>query len=156
MRREPEVRSGNGLPTPGRGCGARFGIGPADRLLLGALRSTAIHGLGDPAGEAQLCAALGPAGLDVAISLKSFVASLSAVATRTVAVGVPCRPCITRDELSLLATVAAAGRGDFDHAHGLIAEFVAPRHVDAMTHAAERISEALGRAGATLGVGRVR
>jgi len=125
------------------GCGARFGIGATERLLLGALRSVAVNGLGDRAAEQTLHEALGAPGLAAAIALKSFIAVLSSASRRTIAVGVPCRPCVTPDELALLGAIAAAGRGDFDRAHALIGGFVAPRHVDALTHAAEAVADAL-------------
>jgi hypothetical protein len=150
MKRSLSTASGPQTPDAS-GCGARFGIGAADRLVLGALRSVALHGLGDRSAEQSLHEALGAPGLAAAIALKSFIASLSSASRRTIAVGVPCRPCVTPDELALLGAIAAAGRCDFDRAHALIGGFAAPRHVDALTHAAEAVAEALAGAGAALG-----
>ncbi|MCA3255122.1 MAG: hypothetical protein INF91_05860 [Alphaproteobacteria bacterium] len=150
MERSPSTGPGQTASTPA-GCGARFGIGAADRLVLGALRSVALHGLGDRAAEQSLHEALGAPGLAAAIALKSFIAGLSSASRRTIAVGVPCRPCVTPDELALLGAIAAAGRCDFDRAHALIGGFAERRHVDALTHAAEGVADALAAAGAKLG-----
>lgn len=130
-----------------QGCGGCPGVGPVERLLLWSARQVALVGLGCPRIDQAFHECLGARGTEVAVRFKSLLALTAASASRGITVGTPCRRCVTRDELNLLGIVDAAGCGDFALAHRILGGFAKPAHIDALTHAAEQVAEALAAAG---------
>ena len=132
------------------GCNGCPGIGPVERLLIWSARQVALVGLSCPGVDQAFLESLGANGSLVAVRFKTLLALMAASASRNIAVGTPCRRCVTRDELNLLVIIESAGCGHFDLAHRLLVNLVKPGHVDALAHAAEQVAEALAVAGVSV------